>query len=415
MHLSPTLLLLSAAAALSSSSVGASHLEVSEVVEENTHSFDKRATVKCAVTADCATAKTSYPRYGHRYCNRGVCSFRCNTGYVQSGSSACVKASTTTAAASTSTTTTAGTRAATSPAATPKLRTTYQGSDFLDKFFFESGDDPTHGLVDYLTKEEAVSAGLASVQSSGAVRLSIDRRARLAAGALRKSVRISSLEQYDAGTLIIADIQHQPVGCGAWPAFWTFNYPWPQYGEIDVIEGVNARTFNQMTLHTSAGCTRSGSLTGVGGEDTSCYAYGPSSGCTVFDYDPASYGAGFNAAGGGVYALMIAETGVSIWRWQRSNIPSDIINGAPRWRTWGTPAAQWDGATCDTRTFIQKQMITFDITACGDWAGLDSVWQDQWQSGACYPKYANCAAALRDPAAFGSAYFDVNYIKVYTV
>lgn len=62
---------------------------------------------------------------------------------------------------------------------------------------------------------------------------------------------------------------------------------------------------------TENGCTRSGSQTGnVQWASPNCYAYsGGDNGCTVFDYDPSSYGAGFNAAGGGVFALQIAETG----------------------------------------------------------------------------------------------------------
>lgn len=102
---------------------------------------------------------------------------------------------------------------------------------------------------------------------------------------------------------------------------------------------------------------------------------------------------------------------ISIWRWQRSKIPSDVKNGAPRPKTWGTPVAVWDGATCDTRTFFKWQMLTFDITMCGDWAGIQSVFQDSWQSGSCYPKYATCAHANADPAALSEAYFEINYIK----
>jgi len=50
-------------------------------------------------------------------------------------------------------------------------------------------------------------------------------------------------------------------------------------------------------------------------------------------------------------------------------------------------------------------------STCGDWAGVQSVWESQQMSGNCFPKYANCAAANMDPASFSEAYFEVNYIK----
>jgi len=33
-----------------------------------------------------------------------------------------------------------------------------------------------------------------------------------------------------------------------------FADPWPEMGEIDIIEGVNQQSVNAMALHTSAGC-----------------------------------------------------------------------------------------------------------------------------------------------------------------
>lgn len=294
------------------------------------------------------------------------------------------------------------------------------------------------------------------------------------------------------------------------------NYPWPQSGEIDIYEGVNSRTFNSMTLHTAAGCTRNLStpMTGsIDGADSNCNAGKGNTGCGVMDMDPKSYGAGFNAAGGGVFAVLFAETGcvsslslsrrermlafalfeaernapelillpfprsISIWRFTRSSIPSDIKSGAPRWKSWGTPVAAWDGATCDTRTYFKNQMLTFvslrlhpacpcvvipltsltfrdglhrtssasrhflpfsflppfshpsaanlpsvpaislltsprtSRSTCGDWAGQQAVFTSPSLSGACYPKYASCAAANADPDAFKKAYFEVNYVK----
>lgn len=39
---------------------------------------------------------------------------------------------------------------------------------------------------------------------------------------------------------------------------WTFGDDWPNQGEIDIIEGVNLQTKNDVTLHTSNGCSTSG-------------------------------------------------------------------------------------------------------------------------------------------------------------
>ena len=55
---------------------------------------------------------------------------------------------------------------------------------------------------------------------------------------VRKSVRITTEFTYTGG-LVIMDSVHMPTGCGTWPAFWTLSQrgPWPNGGEIDIIEG----------------------------------------------------------------------------------------------------------------------------------------------------------------------------------
>lgn len=54
----------------------------------------------------------------------------------------------------------------------------------------------------------------------------------------RNSIRIQSQAAYDE-SLVILDLRHMPEGCGTWPAFWTKSAtgPWPNGGEIDIIEG----------------------------------------------------------------------------------------------------------------------------------------------------------------------------------
>lgn len=84
---------------------------------------------------------------------------------------------------------------------------------------------------------------------------------------------------------------------------------WPAGGEIDIVEGVNNYTNNQATIHTNPGCTMatantntlaiSGSL--VSGTDCAAVSTG-NQGCGIRANSSNSFGAGFNAAGGGVYA-----------------------------------------------------------------------------------------------------------------
>lgn len=76
-----------------------------------------------------------------------------------------------------------------------------------------------------------------------------------------------------------------------------------------MVEGVNDYTNNQVTLHTAPGCSMpssdpttldiSGSL--IGGTDCAA-ADTANAGCGVRASETNSYGAPFNAMGGGVYA-----------------------------------------------------------------------------------------------------------------
>jgi hypothetical protein len=43
----------------------------------------------------------------------------------------------------------------------------------------------------------------------------------------RKSVRLLSKKGYSHGTVMIADVEHMPVGCGTWPALWMVGDGWP--------------------------------------------------------------------------------------------------------------------------------------------------------------------------------------------
>jgi len=66
------------------------------------------------------------------------------------------------------------------------------------------------------------------------------------------------------------------------------------------------------------------------------------------------------------------DSGISIWFFDRENIPSDITASAPVPEGWGIPTAFWPASTCNPFQFFQNHGVIFDTTLCGDWAG--SVW-----------------------------------------
>jgi hypothetical protein len=53
---------------------------------------------------------------------------------------------------------------------------------------------------------------------------------------------------------VLMDAWHMPTGCGTWPAWWQNGPNWPYGGEIDILEGVNAFSQNQVSIHTGSGC-----------------------------------------------------------------------------------------------------------------------------------------------------------------
>lgn len=111
------------------------------------------------------------------------------------------------------------------------LQSTSAGSNFINAFDYFTGSDPTHGFVKYVDGSTAVSSGLVYTQSNQQVVIKADNTAVTPNG--RPSVRIVSKTSYNKG-LFILDLEHMPVGCGTWPAFWMVGDNWPNNGEIDV-------------------------------------------------------------------------------------------------------------------------------------------------------------------------------------
>ncbi|QIW96726.1 hypothetical protein AMS68_002244 [Peltaster fructicola] len=278
---------------------------------------------------------------------------------------------------------------------------------FFNKFTFFTDSDPTHGFVQYVNQSTAASTGLITASSSN-VYVGVDYKNVQPYG--RPSVRLTSTKSYNAG-LIILDLQHMPGGiCGTWPAFWTLGDDWPNHGEIDIIEGVNEGTTNLASLHTAQGCNIT-KATMTGSISTSdCWVSDPNqssnSGCAITTTNTTSYGAGFNANGGGVYATRYTASNITMWYFGRKSIPSDITAGSPDPSKWGTPVALFTG--CQFSNYINGQRLVFDTTFCGDWAG------NVWTSGSCASKASNCSSYVaNNPADFKNAYWSINSLKVY--
>jgi hypothetical protein len=191
-----------------------------------------------------------------------------------------------------------------------------------------------------------------------------------------------------------------PTGCGLWPAWWSVggNKAWPAGGEIDIIEGVNNIGTNQLTLHTSEGCTLDSNIlnsTHTGSIlDTECASSAANNnGCAFGDSNPQSFGETFNNVGGGVYAHIWNDSGIYAWHFARNAIPPDIPAKAPQPDSWGVPVAMWSASTCDMSQHFSDHVLVFDTTLCGDWAG--SVYPYSGCPG-------TCEEAVADPNNFNS-------------
>ncbi|KAJ3497009.1 hypothetical protein NLG97_g2225 [Lecanicillium saksenae] len=287
-----------------------------------------------------------------------------------------------------------------------RLDTLYDSSNFFDEFNHINYPDPTHGFVEYVDRQTGQTDGLSGIKN-GTIYMGVDHTtANPPSG--RRSVRLESQKTFTQG-LFIADIAHMPTNaCGVWPAFWTYGDDWPNSGEIDILEGVNTQTSNQVSLHTSQGCEMSsfGASRGCTVVSKDC---GSQSGCSQTTSDNQNYGDGFNAIGGGVYAMEWTDYRIAVWFFPRSDIPSDIAAGEPHPILWDKPMASFSaGLTCDIPKKFTNNRIVFDTTFCGDWAG--SVWQN---NGECQALGSCKDYVASNPEAFAQAYWSVNSVKVY--
>ncbi len=305
-------------------------------------------------------------------------------------------------------------------------------SSFFDAFDFVTENDPTHGYVDFVGRDEAFALGLAGYTGDNKVYIGVDHSNVVPDwNRGRKSIRLSSHRVLNGNNLLIIDLDHMPstdgrkapAGCSVWPAFWTFGPNWPYGGEIDIIEYVNTDATIATTLHTNEGCNErsedpnsfsgSWSISGLSGQpsdncDVNAWGQYANAGCSIFGSQN-TVGAAFNGRGnGGVYAMeWNQDSEIRAFFFPRDNVPWDITNRNPNPDSWGKPYARFaigPNSDCSANHFANHNII-FDTTFCGDWAG--SVFNQVCGGMSCvdFVKY--------NPEEFAQSFWLVNYVDVY--
>lgn len=310
-----------------------------------------------------------------------------------------------------------------------KMVNSYFGDTFFSGWEFQNIPDPTNGFVTYVDYDTARIENLTgyirdpSTQQTTAY-IGVDHKRKVTTS--RNSVRITTSASWSNGGLFIADVKHSPLGiCGTWPALWLVGPSWPNGGEIDIIEGVNDAQYNTMTLHTSdnslvSNASRTFAGTMISDTCTVDAASG-NTGCGVTAPESIPYNSGthahstaghaFNAQGGGIYATLWTEHGISIYLFPRHAIPTDILAGKPNPHSWTEkPLARFSGNGCSYFEHFSQLQMVINTDFCGDWAG------DVWDGSSCQAKTgaATCEDFVaNDPVALKHAYWEIKKVEVY--
>ncbi|KAJ3475280.1 hypothetical protein NLI96_g11942 [Meripilus lineatus] len=294
----------------------------------------------------------------------------------------------------------------------------FEGSSFFDGWtFYDFYDNTTNGDVNYVSQANATAMKLAYVNDAGNAIIKVDNITNVPYPEKRDSVRITTNDFYNLGSIWVFDALHLPYGCSVWPSFWTKGYDWPRQGEIDIVEGINLQSANQMALHSYAGCTAASGTTQTGRAGNLNCNSTDGAGCTVTETSPNSFGAGFASAGGGVWATQFDSSGVFIWFWERSKVPASLSSATTSVdiSTWGAPSAAYPASSCNVGNFFGPQQLVITLTLCGDWAGIPSLYQPACGGdGAANGCYVNSVINAGSPN-FDNAYFEIRSIKVFGV
>ena len=201
------------------------------------------------------------------------------------------------------------------------------GKDFFHFYNFFQGKDPTLGYNMYVNQQTAEQLGIYNVTTTKNNEYIYLKSSPTPGGGKRNSIRLEGKTLFNSG-LFILDVQHMPVGCGVWPAFWMTNEKhWPKWGEVDIMEGINNQPMAKTALHTSEGCLVNDTPPGINVHwDTAAdvplpgggVMYTPKNasncwhlafhqwanqGCVEVNPHNNTLGVGLNQAGGGVFVL----------------------------------------------------------------------------------------------------------------
>ncbi|KAK7435774.1 hypothetical protein VKT23_011621 [Stygiomarasmius scandens] len=295
----------------------------------------------------------------------------------------------------------------------------FSGQNFFQGFKYNESaiDFNNFGNVHFLGQSQAVNSNLTFVDSNGHAIIKVDNTTNGQNDPTfgRDTVYLMSNDLMTIGSLLVFDAIHIPVGCSVWPALFTQGQQWPQQGEIDIVENVNLATKNQYSLHsgaTSGTCMAAQTSNQTGTTTNNNCTVVPeldqNTGCVTQDSSDNSFGQGFADNGGGVYAALWDENGVAMWFFERSQVP-DNIGSDPNPSSWSTPAAFYPASGCNPSTVFGPQIITLYIDICGAFAGNDQVF-----SSTCSSVAPNCSAMVPDPSNYNEAYWEINYLRVFT-
>ena len=250
----------------------------------------------------------------------------------------------------------------------------------------------------------------------------------------REAIRINTSDTFDDGLFII-DASHMPAGLGTWPAFWLngSKFPnggaWACHGEIDILEGVNSdpsvpnSNINATTLHTNVPpngkrCDQTGTP-GIHGEcgpdatpvpNSTCGCSGkegcPYGGCGIKSTNTNSFGYAFNKIGGGVYACELTKEGkITVWFFERGQIPCDITANKPNPDKWDKKNITAEFKPCPGQ--FQKLQLIINTCLCGQWAG--NAYPKKDSTGNSWSQCNTDVLAKKPP----EGYWDINYVKIF--